>query len=40
MSWNILYIAAWLSAAILATVTTGLIRKLAPRWVYVDKTKQ
>ncbi|MBR4899801.1 MAG: undecaprenyl/decaprenyl-phosphate alpha-N-acetylglucosaminyl 1-phosphate transferase [Victivallales bacterium] len=40
MSWNILYIAAWLSAAILATVTTGLCRKLAPRWGFVDKPKQ
>ncbi|MBO7090620.1 MAG: hypothetical protein J6W23_02460, partial [Victivallales bacterium] len=40
MSWNILYIAAWLAAAILATVTTAFCRKLAPRWGFVDKPKQ
>ncbi|MBR5840333.1 MAG: undecaprenyl/decaprenyl-phosphate alpha-N-acetylglucosaminyl 1-phosphate transferase [Victivallales bacterium] len=40
MSWNILYIAAWLMAAILATVTTAICRKLAPRWGFVDKPKQ
>ncbi|MCR5381727.1 MAG: undecaprenyl/decaprenyl-phosphate alpha-N-acetylglucosaminyl 1-phosphate transferase, partial [Lentisphaeria bacterium] len=40
MSWNILYIAAWLAAAILATVTTAICRKLAPRWGFVDKPKQ
>ena len=40
MSWNILYIAAWLVAAILATVTTAFCRKLAPRWGFVDKPKQ
>ena len=40
MSWNILYIAAWLVAAILATVTTAICRKLAPRWGFVDKPKQ
>ena len=40
MSWNILYIAAWLVAAILATVTTAICRKLAPHWGFVDKPKQ
>ena len=40
MSWNILYIAAWLVAASLATVTTAICRKLAPRWGFVDKPKQ
>ena len=40
MSWNILYIAAWLAAAILATVTTAICRKIAPRLGFVDKPKQ
>ena len=40
MSWNILYILAWLTAAILATATTAVCRKLAPRWGFVDKPKQ
>ena len=40
MSWNTLYIITWLTAAILATVTTAFCRKLAPRWGFVDKPKQ